>query len=225
MHDYIAITFLNGSRTVFLTRALLFRLCRDYSGKCHNPAKRSLKIPLNSNPLTGFSFETKALSAVLIFLRVMRPSAALFRQLGPGVVRVGGNSADQVSLGLKWTGFGSGKEYLPPDLERLAAFLKATDWKRIYSINHREEYPGESWRSEASYVAKNFWAIVSLGIEIGNEPGAYSKNRFASECLQLYALCGGMERISPRQSSPRSSRRRPLRCSWVLQIRTLRRNS
>jgi hypothetical protein len=129
------------------------------------------KIPLNST-FNGFSFETSTLCGPYLS-GGDAPLVALFRQLGPGVVRVGGNSADQVI----WDPNGPGlvpQRISPPDLQRLAAFLKATDWKIIYSINFARNTPARAGE-EAKYVARILGDRL-FGIEIGNEPGAYSKN-------------------------------------------------
>jgi hypothetical protein len=110
----------------------------------------------------------------------------LLTALGPGVIRSGGHSADQVvwtpNAGLT----GNGLVMSTADVDRLAAFLQATNWKMIYALNFSIGAPpltqepttaqinaaAQSAAQEAAYVSAALGSNL-LGFEIGNEPDLY----------------------------------------------------
>ena len=114
---------------------------------------------------------------------------ALLKLLGPGVLHSGGTSTEQTfwsqTGGLTKTGY----VMTPADVDRLAAFLRATNWKMIYSLNFTVGTPpltapptaaqiqagANIAAEEASYVVSAFGDRL-LGFEIGNEPDLFYKN-------------------------------------------------
>jgi hypothetical protein len=142
----------------------------------------SVTIQPSSSPATlrstfnGFSYEKSNLTGPLLSPD-NNSLIALYKLLGPGVVRSGGNSADQIN----WNPRGAGMtphEISPPDIQRIAAFLRKVDWKIIYAVNLGRNTPASA-AQEAAYVASTMGDRL-LGIEIGNEPDLYSKNGLRS---------------------------------------------
>lgn len=94
----------------------------------------------------------------------------LVKWLGPGFLRLGGNSADA----LTWVASGPGGvsgQVSPADIKNLGAFLAATGWKVIYSINFARSSASAA-ADEMSYAAD----ILGTGlysVEFGNEPDLY----------------------------------------------------
>jgi hypothetical protein len=81
----------------------------------------------------GFSYEKSVLSESL-FRANNAALVALFRMLGRGILRVGGNSVNETT----WSPQGPGltkQRTAPRDIDQLAGFLQATDWKVIYGLN------------------------------------------------------------------------------------------
>lgn len=128
----------------------------------------------------GLSYEKSALCEPL-FAATNSDLVGLFQLLGPGVLRVGGNTVDQCI----WTPEGSGgtaNQIAPADVDALAAFLKNAGWQCIYGINLGGAATGATTpdlaAAEVAYVAQKLGPAL-IGIEIGNEcdgygaPGSY----------------------------------------------------
>lgn len=130
----------------------------------------------------GFSYEKNTLWEPL-FTAANTDLIGLFRRLGEGVLRIGGNSIERNV----WTPNGAGQtrgEIAPDDVDRLAGFVKATGWKCLYGVNlegiaHGTTSP-ELAADEVAYAAKQLGSSL-LGIEIGNECDIYGhpQNAFA----------------------------------------------
>jgi hypothetical protein len=120
----------------------------------------------------GLSIETASLITGYIS-PTHRSLVGLLRSLGPGILRVGGNTLDDSW----WT---SDSEPSPPwatntitptDLERLHELLTATNWRAIVGVNFGHFEPARA-ANEASWAAHILGARL-LAIEIGNEPNGY----------------------------------------------------
>ncbi len=121
---------------------------------------------------------------------------SLFKLLGPGVLRVGGNSVDRNV----WTPGGAGHtagQIAPSDVSALAAFVKATGWQCLYGVNlgGAGSSPFTSGSiiaattpalaaEEVAYVASQFGSSL-LGIEIGNECDLYGSSYFSGVTWDL----------------------------------------
>jgi hypothetical protein len=94
---------------------------------------------------------------------------ALFRRLGPGVLRLGGGYVDQ----LLWTPSSTGThtQISSTNVKDLAGFLQATGWLCLYGINLAASTPALA-AEEAGFAASALGSNL-LGIEIGNEPDEY----------------------------------------------------
>jgi hypothetical protein len=120
----------------------------------------------------GLSIEASTLSSPT-------PSAGrrqlvqLMRLLGPGVLRVGGNTLDYSW----WTSSGeqppewARSVVTPADLTRLRALLSATDWQVILGVDLGHFEPARA--AGEARIAQLILGRRLLGIEIGNEPNGY----------------------------------------------------
>lgn len=124
------------------------------------------------NGFAGFSYEKSKLISPL-FTGSNAGLVALFKRLGPGVLRVGGNSVDKTTWDPTGPGLTSGK-IAPSDVDRLASFLKAANWQVIYAMNYATNTPAQM-ADEATYAANAFGAQL-YGFEIGNEVDLYHSN-------------------------------------------------
>ncbi len=118
----------------------------------------------------GFSYEKDRLATGL-FRGGNRALIALFRRLGSGLIRIGGNSVDTT----RWAEDGQGAtkgEIAAADLDALAAFLRRANWKVLYGLNLAANTP-ERLTAEAMVAAKVLGENL-YGFEIGNEPDYYS---------------------------------------------------
>jgi hypothetical protein len=95
----------------------------------------------------------------------------LCQALGPGVLRIGGDSVDNTV----WTPTGPGSimgQVAPADVDNFAAFIKATGWKCIYGVNLGGSYNGTTNTTlaaeEVAYATATLGSSLS-GILIGNE--------------------------------------------------------
>ncbi len=120
----------------------------------------------------GFSYEKSILSSPL-FDASNATLIALFSKWGPGVLRVGGNSANETVWNPSGAGAKAG-ETAPSDVDRLGRFLGATGWRVIYGLNATTSSP-ELSASEAAYVAGALGDALD-DFEIGNEPDLYASN-------------------------------------------------
>jgi hypothetical protein len=120
----------------------------------------------------GFSYEKSALSESL-FSADNTALINLFKLLGPGILRIGANRVNETT----WSPTGPGlmpRVAAPPDVVRLAGFLRGAGWKVIYGLNGTTSDPALS-ANEAAFAA----AVLGdrlYGFEIGNEPDLYRAN-------------------------------------------------
>ncbi len=126
----------------------------------------------------GFSYE-KAELVHPLFRPSNRNLIALFKLLGPSLLRVGGDSSDK----MVWTPNGRGQKWpqvAPSDVASLAGFVKATGWQCLYTVNlggsANASTSPQLAADEVAYAVKVFGPSL-YGIEIGNEPDSYNKPR------------------------------------------------
>ena len=124
----------------------------------------------------GLSYEKSKLSQPL-FTGGNANLVSLFKRLGNGVLRIGGNSVDETN----WTPNGAGQtsgQTAPSDVNALAAFVSAASWPVLYGVNLAQSTPAVA-AAEVAYAAKALGSNL-LGIEIGNEPDLYAGHYFPS---------------------------------------------
>jgi hypothetical protein len=123
----------------------------------------------------GLSIETEELATRDRDLSTNHNSLiALMRLLGPGVLRVGGNSLDYSW----WTSnhepppAWATRVITPAALVSLREFLKATDWRAILGVDFGHFNPARA--ADEARMAQRILGSRLLGVEIGNEPHGYS---------------------------------------------------
>ena len=162
----------------------------------------------------GLSYE-KAILDQGLFAGNNAAAIAMFKLLGPSVLRVGGNSVDRSS----WNGNNAGTS--PPqsntseaDVDALAAFAKAAGWSVLYGLNMKTSTPADA-ANEAAYVANALGSNL-YGFEIGNEvdlytstlgsPSSWSYSIFKSQWeLFATAIRGGGAGASAPLTGPASA--------------------
>jgi hypothetical protein len=129
------------------------------------------KLPAGS---AGFSFEKSHMSDGF-FTPSHESLIAMFKLLGPGVVRIGADdvnnsvwvpSATFVKPGTTSPNVGTA------EVDALAEFLTATGWKAIYAVNMRGSSTPETAVTELTYVIPKLGASLQA-VEIGNELNLY----------------------------------------------------
>ncbi len=118
----------------------------------------------------GFSYEKSKITTPTFV-----PSNAnlinLFKRLGPGVLRLGGNEVDRCT----WNGVTAGLRIIErSQVDALNDFLNATGWKVIYGINLAKNTLNNA-TAEAQYASQRLGSNL-IGFEVGNEPDLYHSN-------------------------------------------------
>ena len=129
----------------------------------------------------GLSFESGNLASTTAFPAENPVFRRMLSQIGPGLLRFGGNSVD------KLTGWQASPRITTPassatpssviassDVDRILALARAVNWKILYSVGlGAADAAGDA--DQAQYVAVN-GADVLYGFEIGNEPDLFHGN-------------------------------------------------
>ena len=121
----------------------------------------------------GFSFETSILAEDVNFLNANnKVLIQLMKNIGPGMLRMGGASSDLTT----WSG--SARTAGTPldivttsDIDRLSAFSKATNWPVLFGLNLANNDTGLA-SNEAAYVHQSLGSSL-YAFQSGNEPDAY----------------------------------------------------
>ena len=137
------------------------------------PSSPGIVIPSN---FIGLSFETGSLTSATGFPASNPVFQRMVAQIGPGLLRFGGNSVD------KLTGWMRGQRtsstptsiLMSSDVDPLFPFARTVGWQLLYSLNLGNGNPASD-ADEAAYVYQN-GSDVLLGLEIGNEPDLYHSN-------------------------------------------------
>ena len=108
---------------------------------------------LISPTFLGLSFETAILTKNPEYLNGNNNALIqLIKNLGPGVLRIGGDTSDEID----WTGKArtdktSTDSLTTSDVDRLSAFSKAVGWQVLYGLNMGSNHVGAA-ADEALYV-------------------------------------------------------------------------
>ena len=129
----------------------------------------------------GFSFEKSHMTDGF-FVPSHAALVAMFKLLGPGVVRIG---ADDVNTSV-WV---PGATFVAPgttstnvgtaEVDALAQFLTATNWKAIYAVNMRGNSTTQTAVTELQYVVPKLGTNLQ-GVEVGNELNLYNVSNIES---------------------------------------------
>jgi hypothetical protein len=129
-----------------------------------------------SDNFEGLSFETKILTKNPNVLNSNNQILIqLLKNLGPGLLRIGGNTSDEIN----WTGntrnaYTGDSLLTTSDIDRLAAFANATGWPVLFGLNLGNNKVTDAV-NETQYVYKRLGGNL-YAIQAGNEPDIY--NRF-----------------------------------------------
>jgi hypothetical protein len=104
----------------------------------------------------------------------------LLKNLGRGVLRIGGNSSDEID----WGGDDAGNDTLhrkltKADIDRLAGFARAINWPVLFGLNLANNDP-KAAADEASY-AQNRLQGALYAFQNGNEPDFFCSNNHRSQ--------------------------------------------
>ena len=139
----------------------------------------------------GLSYEKSTLyESPYLFNGSNTDMIGMFKRLGASILRIGGNSVDRNT----WTPSGSGQtegQIAPPDVDALAAFVKATGWQCLYGVNLGGAGPNPYTSGSivatttptlaAEEIAYAYAQLGSsmFGFEIGNECDEYGGSYFS----------------------------------------------
>jgi hypothetical protein len=145
----------------------------------------------------GLSYEKSTLyENPYLFTGINVDLVALFKLIGPSILRIGGNSVDRNV----WTPTGAGQtagQIAPSDVNALAAFVKAAGWQCLYGVNLGGAGPVPYTSGsivaattptlaaeEIAYVYQAFGSSL-FGFEIGNECDLYGSSYFSGATWNL----------------------------------------
>ena len=137
-----------------------------------NPASSGVVIPPS---FVGISTEPGSNPCNILALDQQNPTLVenMFENLGPGILRLGGESVEHVSWspGGTYSCSDSNTVQTQSLVNATIAFLRKVGWKVIWGENLKSGNPTAD-ADEAAYIARIAGPTL-LGIEIGNEPNLY----------------------------------------------------
>jgi hypothetical protein len=124
----------------------------------------------------GLSFEAAAVPSLAGYAHGSN-LVGLMRSLGGGVMRIGGLSSDKFVAFSPRGGAPSWANTVisSEDLAQLADLARETGWKVLLTLNVAHYAPATAAKEAA--LAKSVFAGDLLGVEIGNEPDRYVRDR------------------------------------------------
>ncbi|GAC1311173.1 MAG: hypothetical protein NVSMB24_29980 [Mucilaginibacter sp.] len=166
---------------IFLATVLLS--CRKEPQSSLLPAASGLPVtvtidqnhpgsPVAAN-FQGLSYETGLLIESPEILNANNTELIqLIKNLGPGVLRIGGNSSDNISwTGQERTSANNKDELTTTEVDRLSAFSKAIGWPVLFGLNLGNSNAAAA-ADEARY-AYNTMHDNLYALALGNEPDVY----------------------------------------------------
>ncbi len=131
----------------------------------------------------GFSFEKTHMTDGF-FTGTNAPLIAMFKLLGPSIVRIGANDVDNstwVPTATPVVGGQTSQNIGTADVDGLAAFLAATGWKAIYGVSMRTATQPSV--DESVYVMSKLSGSLH-SVEIGNEINFFANNAVGTPMMQ-----------------------------------------
>jgi uncharacterized protein (TIGR03437 family) len=129
----------------------------------------------------GLSFESGNLASTTAFPAENAVFRRMLSQIGPGLLRFGGNSVDKLTgwqasprITTQASSATPSSVIASSDVDRILALARVVNWKILYSVGLGTA-DAASDADQAQYVAAN-GADVLYGFEIGNEPDLYHSN-------------------------------------------------
>ena len=139
----------------------------------------------------GFSFEKTHMTDGF-FTAQNAPLIALFKLLGPGIVRIGANDVDAstwVPTATPVAGGQTSHSIGTVEVDSLAGFLTAAGWKAIYGVSMRTAIQPSV--DESVYVTNKLGASLH-SIEIGNEINFFANNAVGTPTMQWASFEAGI---------------------------------
>ena len=125
----------------------------------------------------GLSYETGLLTDDPNYLNENNAVLVqLLKNLGKGVLRIGGNSSDEIDWGGDYAGTDTLQRKLTKaDIDRLAGFAKAINWPVLFGLNLANNNPSAA-AEEAVYVHSQLQGN-RYALQTGNEPDFFFNNK------------------------------------------------
>jgi hypothetical protein len=138
-----------------------------------HPESPGIAIPRD---FIGLSFETGSLTTATGFPAENPVLQRMVAQVGPGLLRFGGNSVDQLTGWVRGQRVAStpASVIASSDADRAFAFARAVGWRVLFSLALGHGDPATD-ADEAAYVYGSASDVLS-GLEIGNEPDLFHSN-------------------------------------------------
>ena len=138
-----------------------------------HPESPGIAIPQD---FLGLSFESGSLTTATGFPAADPVFQRMVAQIGPGLLRFGGNSVDKLT---GWsraprTASTSSSVMTAGDADRVFSFARTVGWRVLWSLDLGNGDPASD-ADEAAYVYGTA-ADVLTGLEIGNEPDLFHSN-------------------------------------------------
>lgn len=133
----------------------------------------------------GLSFETNSITDSTYFNTSSAPFIQLIKNLGTGIFRIGGNSADKTFWANR-----SRTTAMPidsiatSDIDRFSKFIKAIQWKVIFGLNCGGNFNPAVAASEVAYVSNSLPGMMQ-SFEVGNESDIYPRNGFRASSYTI----------------------------------------
>lgn len=142
------------------------------------PVTVKLEQDKRGNPISprfeGLSYETALLVNNPGFLNVNNTALIqLLKNLGPGILRIGGNTSDEVTwAGTERSPSTPANTLTISDINRLSAFAEASGWKVIFGLNLGNNDVAAA-SNEAVYAANSLKNNLYC-LQFGNEPDVFN---------------------------------------------------
>ncbi len=161
------------------------RIPRDFLGFSNEVSTSGMGLPTPTSEAQGSIVRPEGVPAAARLVYVLgEPSAPnrgffrLMRDLGPGVLRLGGNSQDndcwnpQAAPHPAWC-----RGAISPGLLGLYSIaVRAAGWRLILGLNLKQNSPPWALGEVTEGMAKEIPAREIIGFEIGNEPSLFSRS-------------------------------------------------
>ncbi|SDP59251.1 hypothetical protein SAMN05428975_1967 [Mucilaginibacter sp. OK268] len=124
--------------------------------------------PVVPNDFLGFSFEKLILTDTTYFNISNTTFINLFKNLGTGLIRIGGATVDKISWANNQRNSPTQDFVFTNDVDRFTKFSQAVGWNTIWGLNFNQAQLSND-AQETAYVKAKLGASLS-SIAIGNEP-------------------------------------------------------
>jgi hypothetical protein len=147
----------------------------------------SLEVSTGGQGITAFQGKTAgsepAEQEVYALGHPGAPNAGYFRfmrNLGPGILRLGGNSQDNTCWDKAQAPHPEGceAELKAGDLKLFSEAAQASGWRLIVGLNLKQNSPSWALREVTEGIARDIKPQQILGLELGNEPDLFTRTPY-----------------------------------------------